>query len=153
MITPTGFDSWSNFFEFGLAREFVSADVEEAIEIPESRLEKFGHVLSFPLLHPVNYLMREIKNPLVILSLTVALVALATLIFYPAQMMAAVYSVLPFLAKVQPWMAKLAAFCVVQTTILGMGLRALGRMCNTDLRKAWDNKEIVAIHIGARIVK
>lgn len=153
MITPTGFNSWSNFFQFALAREFVSADVEKPVEISVNRLEKFGHAISRPFLHPMNFLLREIKNPIVILSLTVSLVALATLIFYPAELMMAVYTVLPFLAKVQPWMVKLAFFGVVQTTILGVGLRALGRMCNAELRNAWHAKEIVPVHVGAKIIK
>ncbi len=152
MTTPTGFSSWPNFFQFALAREFVPTDEEKPVVIAANRLEKLGHAISRPLLNPVNFLLREIKNPLVILSLTVALVALATLIFYPAEFMMAVYTILPFLAKVQPWMVKLAVFCGTEATILAVGLRALGRMCNTELRRAWHANEIVPVHIGARIV-
>lgn len=150
MVTPTGFSSWPNFFNFALARNLVSANPQHNVEIRENLLEKAGHALSRPLLNPLNFLLREIKNPLVILALTVTLVAIATLIFYPAQFMAIAYTALPFLAKIQPWMVKLALFACVEATILALGLRALGRMCNRELRQAWLSHKLVPMHLGAR---
>ncbi len=150
MVKATGFPSWLNSFHFAFARQFAPADPQRSVNIAMNRLEKLGHFLSKPILQPLNFFLREIKNPLVILALTVSLVAIATLIFYPAQFMLVVTTVLPFLAKVEPWMVKLALFVCVETVILGIGLRALGRMCNKELRKQWHDQKIVPVHIGAK---
>lgn len=150
MISPNGFPSWSSYFQFGLAREFAPANSSETVKIAKNRLEKLGELLSRPILKPFNFFLREIRNPLVILSLTVTLVALATLLFYPAQLMLAVSTLLPFLGGIQPWMAKLAFFGLVEVTVAGIGLRAFGRMCNSQLRRAWEQRQIIPVHLGAK---
>lgn len=150
MLVPTGFSSWSNYLNFALARKFVATDSQMPVEIDENWLQKIGHGVSRPFLNPLNFLLREIKNPLVILVLTVSLIAIVTLVFYPFQFMVAACRVFPFLAYIQPWMVKLALYIGVEATIGAIGLRALGRMCNPKLRKAWQNQKIVPMHIGAK---
>lgn len=152
MVTPTGFHSWSNFFHFALARKFAPRDPHQPVTISRNVLENVGHVISRPILTPLNFMLREIKNPLVILALTVTLVALATILFYPAQFMMVASTVFPFLVKIQPWMVKLALFAAVETTILALGVRALGRMCNRELRQAWHARKLLPIHLGARLI-
>lgn len=151
MLTPTGFPSWRNYFQFALAREFVTTDENQPYVYERNWMETVGQNISRPLVNPVNFLLREIKNPLVILALTVSAIAVVSLVFYPAQFLGVVYTVLPFLSKVQPWMVKAALFVGVEATIAAIGLRAFGRMCNQDLRRAWHANEIRALQIGDRV--
>lgn len=150
MYTPAGFPSWSNYAHFILAREFAPQDPTQQVPIAQNRLEVLGHALSLPVAKPFNYLLREIRNPLVILSLAVSLVALATLVFYPAELVLFATTLFPFLAHAKPWMFKAALYVGVQTTILGLGLRALGRVCNDALMHAWHTRQIVPVHVGAK---
>ncbi len=85
-----------------------------------------------------------------ILALTVSAIAVVTIAFYPAQFMATSYAVLPFLEGVKPWMVKFGLYLMVQATMTGIGLRAFGRVCNLNLREAWQKSELQAIHIGDR---
>lgn len=151
MIVPSGFSSWQSYFQFAFAREFITMDTGESLGIKKNSLEKVGEVVSRPFLRPLDFLLREIKNPVVITAITVTLIAITTLIFYPAHFMLAVGSVLPFLVKVQPWMVKFALYIAVEVVIAAIGLRIFGRMCNTELRRLWNNNEIMPIYIGAKI--
>lgn len=150
MFVPSGFSSWSDFGHFTLAREFALVDSSQPAVLAQNPLERLGQLLSFPVTTPFNFILREIKNPLVIVSLTVSLVALATLVFYPAELFLAATSVVPFLAHAEAWMFKLALFVGVEVTIAGIGVRALGRVCNRALLDAWRMHAIVPIHIGAK---
>jgi hypothetical protein len=149
-MIPTGFPSWPNYFKFTLANEFVEKESGNIYHIKKGVLDRIANIICWPVLAPLNFFLREIKNPLVILSLTITLVALATLIFYPAQFMGAACTILPFLSHVKPWMVKFAVFLAVQMTIIGIGLRALGRLNNQELRHRWDALEICPIFIGAK---
>jgi hypothetical protein len=150
MFVPHGFSSWSDYGHFTLAREFAYVDSGQRVSVAKTTLEKVGHVLSFPVTTPFNFILKEIKNPLVILSLTVSLVALATLVFYPAELFLAATAVFPFLAYAEAWMFKLALFVGLEATIAGVGLRALGRVCNAQLVAAWQSHQIVPVHVGAK---
>ncbi len=147
-MTPTGFTSWPDYFRFTLAREFVPAEHNHAPSIPLNWMERTGHALSRPFLNPINSLLKNIKNPLVITALTIVAIAAITIIFYPAQFAAALYTVAPFLTHIQPWMMKGALFVGVEIIIGTLGLRALGRVCNPLLRTAWHTHQIIAIPIG-----
>jgi hypothetical protein len=101
---------------------------------------------------PLDYLFREITNPITLVALT-ALAALAvTIAFYPATVLGAVTTVVPIVASIQPWMLKMALYILIQTTVLGLGLRAYGRLQNPQLCQEWRNGTINALFIGAHPV-
>lgn len=147
---PTGFPSWSNYFSFSLAKDFVEKESLSPLSIEKNFLENIGHFVSRPVLNPINFLLREIKNPLVILFITILLIGASTLVFYPVHCMTMVITFLPFLGQIQPWMVKFFLFISLQTTILAIGVKALGRMFNKKLLDAWRSQKIIAVHIGAK---
>lgn len=150
MTHPTGFTSWSNYFSFALAQDFVEKETFSHPQITKNFCEKCGHLISQPFVAPANFLLREIKNPLVISAITISLIAAATLIFYPTQFVAAATTLFPFLVKIKPWMIKLGLFTCVEITITAVGIRALGRLLNKELLHAWQSQKIIPVHIGAK---
>lgn len=142
-MVPTGFPSWRSYFSFAVAREFTGGEHRPNL------IERIGDVLSYPVFRPLNSLFQNITNPLVLTALVVAGIALTTLLFYPAQFIAAVQYVLPFIARIESWMLRFVLFAAIETAILGIGLRALGRMCNEPLKAAWINGNLEAHHIGS----
>ena len=149
MTAPTGFRSWSNYFQFALAREFV----DSASKLPYKNrnfLERVGHIVARPLLAPANFLLENIKSPVMILACTVMTIALISVAFYPAQMIGLMTTVLPFLANIEVWMIKGVIFGALEGTILAVGMRALGRVCNPQLRAAWLAGEVTALQLGTQ---
>ena len=58
--------------------------------------------------------------------------------FYPIVTAMAIKSSYLFLASVIPlWAVKFSAYLTVQTAILGVGTKALGRFTNKDLMHKW----------------
>ena len=150
---PTGFDSFGDFFSFTLAREYVELPQRGPFVYPQNWAEKVGLVLAMPVLKPANFFVREIRNPLIILALTVAAVSFVTFLFYPAEFAAVAYDILPSLAHLPGWMMKAALFTLIEMAVAGVGLRALGRVCNQALLGPWQERRIEPIHIGMRIVR
>jgi hypothetical protein len=150
MKAPIGFASWTSYFHFVAATDFADARTGYSLQKEKNAFERIGEIVVKPIFLPLNFLVREIKNPLVIVALTTSLIAIATLIFYPTQFMAVCYTALPFLAKVKPWMVKFALYLVAEGTITALGMRALGRLCNRELVRAWHAREIIPIHLGAK---
>lgn len=52
---------------------------------------------------------------------------------------------------INPHTVKLALFAFIQFTILGVGIRALGRLNNSRLRNAWEANQIEALQIGSTL--
>lgn len=149
MHAPRGFSSWRSYFHFTMARDFVDARTYEPWK--ERNIgERIGNLLMKPIFQPLNFLAREIKNPLVIVALTTTLIAITTLVFYPTELMAVVGTVFPFAMKIRPWMVKFALFLTVEGTICAIGLRAFSRLCNERLVAAWHARSILPLHIGMK---
>ena len=150
MTAPTGFRSWSNYFQFALAREFV--DRESNLPYKNRNfLERVGHSVAQPLLAPTNFLFENIKNPVMILACTVMTIALISVAFYPAQMIGLMTTVLPLLANIEVWMIKGVIFGALEGTILAVGMRALGRVCNPQLRADWLAGQVTALQLGTQV--
>lgn len=138
-------DHFLNFKEYGdfaLAREFLYRDPTKGMfnHVP-NRLEKLGGRLIAPLFTPADKVLRNIRNPLLIAALTISGIFFTTLLFYPSVFVLLTSCVLAI---------KITAFTLLQTTILGLCLRTLGRLSpSNELLKAWDNKELVPVPIGA----
>lgn len=146
-MTPIGFDSWKQYFQFSLGREFVNRQTGEPFPV-HSSLEKVGHALASVVMKPLDLVMREFRNPAVIVALTVAMLAATSLVFYPVHTMAIAYKLFPFLKAIQAHHVKAALFAVSQTVILGLGLRTVGRLSNPELMAAFQSREIIPLSIG-----
>jgi len=152
MTYPTGFSSWKNYFDYTLARKFVDADGNRIAHEANS-LEKFGQMISRPVMEPISFLAKNIKNPLLILAVAVVAIAIVTIAFYPAHFILLLSNTIPFVFKIEPWMVKFATYIAVVTTISGLGVRALGRVCNQDLLRKWQNNEVHPVYLGDRRIR
>lgn len=143
-MTLLGFDS---YYSFNFAREFVDRQTGE--KFPISRFEKIGDALAGLILKPLDTIMKEFRNPVVIVALTITLLFIASIIFYPVQSMAIACRLLPFLKYVRPAHIKAALYVFSQTVILGLGLRSVSRLSNPELMNAFQRHQIIPIPIGA----
>ena len=102
-------------------------------------LEHAGDALCWHAMYLPRHIVKAFANPKVV---TVALTALALLAvqfaFYPIATTLAIKSICIFIARhLSLWAVKLASYILVQSAILGLGTRALGRFCNSDLMNRW----------------
>jgi hypothetical protein len=152
MLTPTGFSSWSNYFKFSFAREFIHQDTCAKFEYKRNLCEKIGGYLANPLFGPVDFLIREKRNPLLITSLAMFALALVSIAFYPTQFMAIVCMIVPFVSNIEPWMVKFACYVLSASIIAGSGIKTFGRLSNKILTDAWKLQTIRSLPIGAVLV-
>ena len=132
------FSGFRDYIRFAAARKFVT---EEGASFKSANLpEKFGGYLVSPLLKPAHFCLKNIRNPLMIVALTVGALFASTLLFYPATL-ALIISGIPAI--------KLAGYFTVQTTITGLCLRTLGRLHNKELMEAWDARSLTPVGIGS----
>jgi hypothetical protein len=97
--------------------------------------EKLGNLLLYPSLNLPKGLINALYNPKV---LTVAFTALALIgvqfAFYPITSALLLEKALVLIsAYITPEIAKLAAYVFIQTAIVGLGTRAMGRFTNEGL--------------------
>lgn len=153
MLAPLEFNSWRGYFRFSFAREFAHHDGHEyrILNYPRNILERVGNFMTRPFLMPTDYLLREIKNPLVITALTVAALAVASFIFYPAQFLSVVYTIIPIAKSLQLWMVKAAAYTAINILIAGVGIRTIGRLCNSKLMKVQREGNLAPITLGSQV--
>ena len=137
------FNSFNEYFQFALAREFVQRETYEPIPLRQNKVEKWGGFLIKPLVQPGDFALRNIRNPLFITAIVIISLALTTLIFYPALIPAFILSDA----------VKLGLYVMTQSTIIGLCLRTLGRLNNQELIDAWTNKELVPVRIGSEIIR
>lgn len=147
-MTPTGFATWNDYFSFVLAREYVSSDTGEIFPVKKGPLEKFGRACASLAVQPVDFLLREIRNPLVLLSMTVGALFLTSVAFYPTQTWNLAAQVLPFIKGIKSYHVHAFFYGTSQSVILGLGTQALGRLRNPALMEAFQNKRIIPISIG-----
>lgn len=151
MSCPTGFTSWKDYFSFSLAKEFVEVKTDQVFFQKPTVLERLGQLLSKPFIEPVHLLASNVKNPVFIVALSTAALTLTSIAFYPEESMRVLSTLCPPLQKVESWMVHFAAYVSVQTTISALCLRTLGRLSNDQLLKAWQRREIKALHIGSTL--
>src|SRR5437868_10796956 len=77
------FESFANYLQFSLCRNFSLQDGSPYL-YTQNTCEKVGNFLSKPVLGPLDFSVRNGRNPLFILALTVVGVFTATMLFYPA---------------------------------------------------------------------
>lgn len=146
-MTPIGFDSWKDYFQFSLGREFVNRETGILFTV-HSPIERVGHALANVVMKPLDLVMREFRNPMVIVALTIAMLVATTIVFYPAHAMAIACKVFPFLKVIEVGHVKFVLYAVSQTVIAGLGIRTVGRLSNHELMGSLRAREIIALSIG-----
>ncbi len=155
-FTPIGFNSFSEYWQFAGAREFWDVDNNERVIYAKTRMEHLGDFLAYPLMKITDYAMRNIRNPLMILSVTLTAIIGVTILFYPEELVNVVSRVIPIAQQLKPWMIKVALYMTLQITILGIGLRTMGRLNPFgELWIVWNQtpRVIVPIALGTNIVQ
>jgi len=145
---------WSDFkarCAFQTAYTFYDTTNSQEYQYEKHPLENIGGWLRAPVGIPTNKFLQEIKNPLVILSMVALAGSAITIAFYPREFFHTVKVIVPFVEQVKPWMVKATLWIIGEATILGIGLRALGRERNPALVAAWKANQIIPLHLGARI--
>lgn len=156
LITPTGFHSFNEYWRFVWAREFCDAATHERVDYAKTRLEKLGDFMVYPIMRGTDHALRNIRNPLMILSVTLTALVAVTILFYPEEFMGTIARTIPFALNLKPWMIQAALFTTIQTTILGVAVRALGRLDPSGpLWARWnlEPREIRPIAVGTQIVR
>jgi hypothetical protein len=143
----TLFNSVGEYCRFVVAKEFCLSTNGEQFLYEKNYLERIGDGLIRPFLGSTDGVLRSIKRPLFIVAAALVIIALLTLIFYPSKLTAVM------VRSIEPWMIKLVLHITFQVTILGLGIRAIGRMNNETVAKAWNAHEIIPIPIGAERVE
>lgn len=133
------FNSFTDYLRFVCARKFVTDD--NRTFRTENKSERWGGYLVTPLLKPLNFCLQNIRNPLMVVALTVGALFMSTLIFYPASLSALAIAV-PII--------RLTAFTLTQATIIGLCVRTLGRLANKPLMQAWEAGSIYPVGLGSR---
>lgn len=146
MASPSFFP---RFWAFSIAYSFRDKEGNSFI-YEKNTLEKAGHFLRLGVGMATNTLFREIRNPIMIIALTALALLGVSIAFYPATALNVIASVCPILLKTKPWMARFALYLLCQSTILGIGLRTLGRLNNDLLVKAWKDGTLEANYPGDR---
>lgn len=153
------FDSYRQYAGFTFAREFFHRDSKEIFHYQKNVLEKAGGALTFVVLKPADKLILKIRSPLVVLSAVIIGIALTTILFYPAQSVAVALYIFPPLVKTGPRVLKMGAFFLLQSTILGLGIRTLGRLSNPELMGMWERRGsdnlrmLTSMQLGSEILK
>lgn len=136
------FGSTGEYFRFIGAKEFRAIDNGEIFPYDKNILEKIGEGLSKPLLSSTDAVTRNIRKPLFVTAVATAVIVMLTLVFYPSTFAGVVGR------AIQPWIIKFGCYLALQTTVLGVGIRAIGRLRNETIIAAWNEKRIFALQIG-----
>jgi hypothetical protein len=146
---PTGFNSWSHYFSFALARQFIPAPGQR-LEHEENCVEKVGGSMAALVIKPLDCFLQKITHPVVLLALTVAALGCVSIAFYPVYTLQVATTIFPFLKYITAAHIHAALFIILQTSIGGLGVRTLGRLHNQPLLTAYQRATLVALPIGAR---
>lgn len=119
MFIPTGFNSWREYSNFALAREFRRHDNPGEVFVHSTNIiQKIGSFLSKPIVQLTDLVFKNFRNPLVISGIAIVAIAAASIAFYPTKTMEVFSSVVPLMGRIRPWMVQMALFLLVQGTIL-----------------------------------
>jgi len=133
--------SWREGFQFALCWQLKAKDAA-ALPCPMNFAEKWGLRIVTPLHKTLDWCSFRLRQPLVIVLLTLAVALLCCAVFYNIP-------VWVFLGKVFP--AKLIRFCLflyLELLCLGMGITAFGRFHNQTLVKHWKAGKLISIFPG-----
>lgn len=136
----------------GLAKSFRIAETGEEFSYEKNSIEKVGHALRYAIGNIVDITLREIRNPITIVSLTAIAMVAVTIAYYPATVIGIIAKVFPLALKIEPWRLKFALYLSIQMTILGVGIRALGRFANPSFIEKWKTGDLEPVYIGDRKV-
>ncbi|MBA3721061.1 MAG: hypothetical protein H0W88_01500 [Parachlamydiaceae bacterium] len=151
-MQPT-FNSVKDYGLFVGAKCFYDIRNGQEFAYRNNVFEKIGEGCISPFTIPTDVALLNIKNPLMITTLTIVAIAIVTIVFYPVQFLNVVSTVAPFLLNIKASSIKFTLFASSELLILGLGIRTLSRLFNDNLMAAWTRREIIPISIGTEITR
>ncbi len=127
--------TWKEGFRFALAWELRFKRGQNP-SYPMNSIEKWSCWYLKPLYQALDWASKRLRRPMMIVLLTFFTALIVSIAFYniPAFI---------FLGKIFPAkLIRLFFFIYIETVILGMGCRALGRFQNTALMSLWEKNEL-----------
>jgi hypothetical protein len=145
-------NSVKDYLRLATAREFWQSNLAQGpFAYEKNAIEKMGDILVWPLFKNSDRFLRRIREPYMIMAMTVSAIGISTLLFYPEESIKTLNSIIPISAVLEPKVVKFIMFLASEATIFGFGARTYGRLSNNSLMTAWNNKNIVAVPVGAVI--
>ncbi len=148
-MNVSGFDSFRDFAVFALAREFSGDEPAKPDPQQSNWLICSGETLTKATLLPLDFALRQLKNPSMAVVFTIAALVAASVFFYPLQTAAAVQLICPWARHIARWQIRLLGYSAIQLGILGLGIRTLGRLNDPKLMEAYRLKTVAPISIGS----
>lgn len=145
----TGSKGFVNHVSFALAKEYRLVEAQNTHVYAQSRLEQIGACLIKPLEKVVDWAFKDLTNPATVIALTTAASVAVAAAYYPEELL----SVFPAMRHITPENIRLLGFCCTEVSILGAGLRALGRFSNKELYASWLDGRVKVIHVGDQLVE
>lgn len=137
------FSGFPDYIRFTFAKDFTWKEASATpFKYTKNKYEKIGNLFTKPILKPIDFSLRNGRNPLFIIAMTIGALFSATLLFYP-WVVAGVFT--PAIAAG----IKATAFTLTQSSIVGLCLRTLGRLNNQELMQEWDQHRIAPRGIGS----
>ena len=149
MIFGQTFNTCRDYLSFFFAKEFRDSTTLEKIDT-QSKAEVLSQYILSPIQYPIDKLLQNINQPVVIVALNVIGVAATILFFYPDSTSKAIQIVSSPFVHIESWILKFSAYMASNTIISALSVRALARMeygLFEDLR----NRKIISIHLGTRV--
>ena len=143
----------NSYFAFCTAKGFVDRKSELPFSYPQNTCEKVGKIFQGAFFYSADFLAKNIRKPLFIALIGATAFSAVTVFFYPIIAIKVMAVAFPAFLKISPAVVKGLLFLLVQSTILGTGLKALGRLYNQKLLQSWENREIKPLFIGDHRVK
>jgi len=140
-IVRSGF---KDHLAFALAVDFCYSKTKEPCKYSKNRFETIGNLLQSPIGKAVDLTIKEMNNPVAIVGASLITATAVTVMFYPDQF----FYVFPLVRHIEPWMIKSAMYAVVQTSILGVGVRAYGHFTNRTIYENWLRGKIDPVQVG-----
>ncbi|MBA3815115.1 MAG: hypothetical protein H0X29_01060 [Parachlamydiaceae bacterium] len=137
-------------FSFAFAKGFRDIETQDEFQWKKNRCEQLGSALRWGVGSLADTLLKEIRNPVMIVGLTSLALLAVTVAFYPGTVLTITAKVFPLALKLKPWMVKMALYILMQTTVAGVGIRAYGRLSNKLLVQNWQQGRLEAVYPGEK---
>ncbi|MBP9842104.1 MAG: hypothetical protein KBC64_06750 [Simkaniaceae bacterium] len=139
--------AFKKYLSFIGAKEFQYVDATKG-EFLVSKTEEISNWVLLPLERPLDFVCKNFNQPFFIATLNVVAVAAVTIAFYPDRSFQTIQSVCAPFFHLEPWMMKLGAYLGSETMISALMVRTFSRLNRAELIDAWENKQIIPIHLG-----
>ena len=147
------FDSLKDFGRFVFAKEYCLRETNEPFVYQKSFAEKIGDVFLIPTMRPRDLVLRNLNNPIFIMSMVILGIALTTIAFYPTQFALVASMVMPAMIKLSPATIKFGLYIFTNMTIIGLFLRTWCRLNpEGELVKNWEKGNLRAVAVGEELV-